>query len=653
MHAKPGRPLLLGVRWCGEPPARITTYTEALLAALEAVEARGRPIPVHWNLAAQQLEKGGERLERLVQRIAERLRTQGDRVLPAGYAGAYHPLLSAAELERELVWSRENPWGSGLSTRFGRDLPFLLPVYPDLPRERSLGVYSRQGFRGAGVLLAPRAETPAGARPGAAPFRLGFPASPQADPPFRVFACLPLPAVETPNELRAFLRGPLRAGGPEPLFLLLDYAAVTRAQAERGNPPERLFAALRAWLEAPAQRTPLLFLSLEEALGRDAEASGAAAPPPAPEGLPEPPLPWDPPARALLRRVRRHRRRPGEEEEGIRRLLRTLAPGAEEWSAAPSPSRPARALRRTTGRAVTASMTGSAVLAGPDFDAYFRGGQLAGLHGRVSPAVARLPGLPDERQVGAHLRVGGRRLLFQLESCVSFESSSRTGLSAVLAASLPGVGEPFTLAIEYTFDDRGPGLRLDLSLRYPEDLSVKDAASASGLAGASRTTGRSRSAASLLEEVVPLEIPLALLAAGERVETAGLYPDGSAWRCLLPGAREEEAGTRSGPEQAVVLAGSRFLFHRRGEGGREDRLRLEIPAGGPRPPNGPAIGWGETHLVRLRLLPADREGRRALVISPFGSGFPLSAARLAGQREELSLSLRLEPAGSSADSSPL
>ena len=301
------------------------------------------------------------------------------------------------------------------------------------------------------------------------------------------------------------------------------------------------------------------------------------------------------------------------------------------------------------------------MLAGPDFDAYFRGGQLAGLHARVSPVAAHLPAFPDERQVGAHLQVGGRRHPFQLESCVSFESPSRTGLSAVLAASLPGSEEPFSLAVEYTFDEPGPGLRLDLSLRYPEGLPPALAGAGSAAAAARSPGGvlrtiaaralgpagaggpASRSAGGVLEEVVPLEVPLALLGAGERVEVSGQYPDGSAWRCSLPGPLGE--GGWAGAEQAAVLAGSRFVFRRPAEGGREDRLRLEIPAGGPRQPKGPPVGWGETHLVRLRLLAADREGRRALVISPFGCGRPVSAARLAGQREELSLSLRLEGDG--------
>ncbi len=628
MHSGSGRPLLLGVRWCGEPPARVVEYSESLLAVLEALEARGRHIPVHWNLAAQQLEKGGERLERLVERIAARIRSGGDRVLPAGYAGALHPLLSAEELEKELGWSRENPWGSGLRARFGQDPPFILPVYADLPRERTRQVYSRQGFRAIGLVL------PSGVPgPSSVPFRLGLPSAVQA------FACLPLPPAGTSRELRARLRGPLRDGGVEPLFLLLDYGAIARAGAGRGADAARIFAALQAWLGAPGGREAPVFLPLEEALGRTAGAAGGGAP----GSLPEPPLPWDAATRSLLRRVRRVRRQP-QEEEGIRRLLRTLAPGGEDWTAPPPPARPARSLRRTAGRTVTASMTGSAVLAGADFDAYFRAGQLMGLHGRGSPAADGLPWLPGEREVGSHLVTAGLRSPFQVDSCVSFESPSRTGLSAVLTATVAGTVEPFSLAVEYTFDDQGPGLRIDLSLHYPQAL--QDPAGPSG---------RFRPARSLLERVVPLEIPLTLLRAGEQVELEGCYPDGSGWRCLLPeeAAPAGAAGARCG--QVFVLAGSRFTVHRRAPDGRPERLRLDIPSGGSRSAVEPNPR-GEVHLVQLRLPPADREGRRALLVNPFGSYFPVAAARLAGQREELSIALRLEPDSgeslSSAASSP-
>lgn len=643
MLARSRRPLLLGIRWCGQPPARIAEYTEAVLEVLAALEARGLTIPVHWNLAPLQLEKGGERLARLVAALRERSGSRGDTILPAGYSGALHPLLGVQELDGELAWTRENPWGSGIRTRFDLDPPAILPVYPDLLRERSQAVYSRQGFRALGVVLSSpalfRLAMRRPRRPPPVPLRshLREPVvgrlSAGAPSPLQLFACLPLPPSDSAAEQKACLRGLLRGGAAQPLFLLLDYAAVARLQADRGASTDRIFAALQAGLEAAPVRRRAAFLTLAEAL---LPAQGSGPPPPSaclPEGLPEPPLPLDPVTRLHLRQARRARRPEEGPEEGIRRVLRALSADGEGWEQIPV--RPPRAARRVPRRAVTASMTGSAVLAGPEFDAFFRHGQPAGLYRRASPAGAlRRPaqtppgvGRPaDEEQAGAEGQTGafftiaGRRCPFQVESCVSFEGEGRMGLSAAFSADLPGARQPAILAVDYTFSDSGPELRLDFSLQMPALPDRPPVA-----------------------EAAPLEIPLALLEEGEEVEAEGYYPDGSGYRCRLGAADPREADRRPpvpgfpAARGIVVLAGSRFDVRRGAE-----RLRLEVPRD----------RRGEIHLLQLRLIRPQRKGGRCvLAANPFGSYFPAPASHFSGQWEEMSLYLGLEGAREEPDGS--
>lgn len=648
---RPRRPLLLGVRWGAAAPGRIADYTESLLEAVAAVESRGTTIPVHWNLAPHlHLERAGQRLARLIGEIRTRAAGRGDRVLPCGYAGALHPLLSGEELEKELAWSRENPWSSGIRTLFGQDPEAILPVYPDLPREASHGIYRLCGFTAVGVAVSRVPPGPvrflhslaAGAPPSDSPGRP--PGGNAPPPPARIFVCLPFPAPGSLPELKAGLRTLLRAAGPDPLFLLLDYTTLVRMEARWGIATTEVFSTLRAGLEYLAARNRTRFIALTDALGRPApgdnaetplfgpEAAGADAFPP---GLPAPPVPLDPVTRAAWRRLRDSRPPPAQgssvpAEESLRRLLRSLAP-AEEGHASRRPEaagpgaagpakgrRPAgKASRKTAARAVTTGITGSIMLAGTEFDACFRNGQLLGLLDKATPAPGgKHPAdhFPPSGLPGSFLTVSGRRRVFQVESCDSFEGDSEMGLGVHLA--LPpfeparGAG---SIAADYTFRDDRPNLRLDLTIQYP-DLPAE----------------------TVVEESVPMEIPLAFLAAEERVEILCFFPDGSCCRTGLPKA-----------DCPLVLSGERFSIARPQQrihmdfppGGRSIRLvqfRLEILLNGSPPPRS------------LRLRETGTSGMSApafvLLVNPFGSYFPAPAAHFSGWREEFSLLLRLESA---------
>ncbi len=393
-------------------------------------------LPLYWNLPlSPQLEKRPRSVEDLLMEIRLRTGSRGDAVLPAGFRGAIHPLLTSGELQRELQWCTSNPWAPGFADLFGRQPEALAPLAPDVLRERAGGVYSRHGFRFLGIPAA------AGGLPGAPvsretlhllrdSARLRFSAA--ADRA-TLFSYLLWPQALLP-ELTARLPRALEGQG-EALFLMIRMEESAEPRGE---------GRLAELLEALAERFTLAFPPLA---GLAAEAVQAEQP----EEGPFPEVP-DPLLRRRWQKAEPIRRRKSRSPADYRRLLDMFAPG--------SPDEPAgRTIRHRTEPVFAANMTGSISLAGPSFQANFVDGRLAGISRDGQPFLAGQP-------ADSYLVLDGRPYPLEMVSAFSFDRQQDTGLRTLLRALLPE-GREVLLTADAYFTEGQAGLNLELTARYP------------------------------------------------------------------------------------------------------------------------------------------------------------------------------------------
>ncbi|MBN1411796.1 MAG: hypothetical protein JW969_13190, partial [Spirochaetales bacterium] len=110
-----------------------------------------KDIPIHWNLVSNPFLENPSRLEGLIDDIQSRVESKKDIPLPMGYTGALHPYLTLLELEKEVFWSKKNPWNSGIEDKFSINPRALLPYFADLKRKESIEIYKKYGFKIIGI----------------------------------------------------------------------------------------------------------------------------------------------------------------------------------------------------------------------------------------------------------------------------------------------------------------------------------------------------------------------------------------------------------------------------------------------------------------------------------------------------------------------
>lgn len=130
-----------------------TADSVQLVAAIErCLDAAGpeERFSINWNYPLHTLlSDSSSRAENVVSRLKAR---RTDTQLPMGFSGAYHGLLSAEELKREIQWAGKNPWGEDLETAYGSDLEILFPLSVDLIRPPIRRIYAA----GPTILVADR-----------------------------------------------------------------------------------------------------------------------------------------------------------------------------------------------------------------------------------------------------------------------------------------------------------------------------------------------------------------------------------------------------------------------------------------------------------------------------------------------------------------
>ena len=413
MSGRSARKIFLGIQWDASSWDDVPLWCDFLFGRLGKA-------PVCWNFPAlpQDGRAGGRARAAFVKTLARRMGDAGDAVLPMGFAGACHPLLSLDELEKELNWGMKNPWGTGVTDAFGVRPSILVPRMPDFRRPQAIEAYRRHGFPRIGIA-------------GGGAFRLfRHPAG------VEVFPFVRIPVADAKPSRR-----PIPPRGD--LFLMLDLTGLSSLR-----PLEALFA------QAIDPLLPVASASFPVA-SATAEAPARLYGPRFDCRLFPPPRVRD--ALEAVVPLARKRRKKVEE---YREVLSTLSPGAprdqEREGGRESAGGGGTAME---ARLPVAHMLGEVTLAGSDFDVKLSGGRFCGI---VRRGEALLPARP----VRSYIRVGGRTQSFRTKSSFSFESDRGTGLREELVLDGPaGLGG--SLDIEYTFRDDSPLLTILADIRYP------------------------------------------------------------------------------------------------------------------------------------------------------------------------------------------
>ncbi len=405
-------------------------------AALEPfLEAFGRT-PLNWVLTScPALEKRGGGHDRLVTEIKARLTRIGDTVIPAGYGGAPHPLLGAAEVSRELEWSVRNPWKSGVFDVFRKQPDVLIPPAVDFEREKVAEAYGRSGFRFVGVPLA------------------------HGSPVYR------FPADGPGNGLAAFhyFSLPGRGGGdPARLARSLFPSDLDRLFLLVTPDAPEAFASLSALIEALRKKRDFSIAAFEPPHAFPRPAAAPPAPSPSrPGAIADSPL-----LRSLRDKAARLRARAELNDHQLRELLLLTAGDPPEVEKVRKELKTKPDARE--GTAYNANMPGEILLPGNGFDAFFSGGRLADVRaGRASLLPAGAP--------RAFASLASRELPLAFDRVFSFEKNDLRGLEAFVL--FPGPAREHFFTFRYAFSGEVPWLFVSGScLRAPSPPRERPAA---------------------------------------------------------------------------------------------------------------------------------------------------------------------------------
>jgi hypothetical protein len=410
MSGRNARKIFLGIQWDAASWDDVPLWCDFLFGRLGTA-------PVCWNFPALPQDGRSRTRAAFLKALTRRIGDAGDVVLPMGFAGACHPLLSLDELEKELAWGVKNPWSTGVTDAFGVQPTILVPRMPDLGRPKAVEAYRRHGFAKIGF---------------ASDESLRFSRHPAG---VDLFPFIRVPVAEVKPSRRLF---PPKGD----LFVMLDLTGLSS--------PRQLEALFGQAID------PLLPVASAALLA----SAGPAKPAPARDGGTRFDCGLFPPAQvrdaleAVAPLARKRRKRAEEYQE----ILSTLSPGALRDHGGESGSGgEARGPREA--RLPVAHMLGEVTLAGSDFDVKLAGGRFCGI---VRRGEALLPARPAR----SYIRVAGRTLSFRTKSSFSFESDAGTGLREELVLDSPAA-KGASLDIEYTFRDDSPLLTILADVRYP------------------------------------------------------------------------------------------------------------------------------------------------------------------------------------------
>jgi hypothetical protein len=399
MAKRSGKQVFLGVQWNSGSWDILPPLCELVI---KAIGKRS----LLWNLPA--LPADNTRRAQTWLKAAVRERLEQDLVAAMGFAGACHPILTMDELEKELSWAIENPWGTGIAQALEVRPDIIMPRVADVLRADALAAYRNHGFRTLGVQ----------AGRGLAWF---------AQDGLECFTCQRLSGANPRGLPRGSrnaalimldLSAPATAGSVQAALNLVLGSLAPEGVASPLSGGHSLSVGLRSLADLAQDWSPFPAPLLRQALGS------------APAGS-------------------RKKRKKNEE---YRALLFGYSLGDPRHATAVKAANPL-----PDGSHLVAQMLGEVSLAGAGFDVKLAGGRFTGIakNGRdVLPA----------RPARSYLRVGGRNLPFRTRNSFSFEWDKGTGLREVLGIDSQ---EAASLNIEYSFREESAMLEITADVLWP------------------------------------------------------------------------------------------------------------------------------------------------------------------------------------------
>ena len=458
-------------------------------------------IPLHWNfpvhpVLAEETEgrKEEEQAAPAVKIIQRRLAAEKDVLLPMGYSGAYHSLLTDEELRQEYRWTFTNPGGNGFADIFGARPKLIMPSQMDFLRPSSRSFYNncactwlavpdKHSLRGNG---AGRLQTVELLDHGNMYYLPLLDLAPPAEDAFKA--------------VKKFTR---KGGGP--LGVLVDFS--------RGNSAEDLCDFLET-ADRLRQKNDVNFVQLSHWLLPD-RRQGLANPGSSlstAKRVPGTMLPYISPPHDPADRVRRleagrkrffiHRHDLDSDAEPYREIIITVSSPCKRSETVEH--RPNAADYETpVERTLIADMPGTVVIKESDFEAEF-------FNGRFSNIISDRGPLLTEEHAASYISINEKFYPFENAGVYSFESEEVRGLREFLLMEAPGGGEG-KLIIDYMFIGEYPSLFISADIQYPVF-----------------TKG------SVINSYAPLELPLFHFTEEDSLTAAGVYPDGTQYFLSVP-----------------------------------------------------------------------------------------------------------------------
>jgi hypothetical protein len=479
-------------------------------------------IPLHWNFPVHPiLAEGnsvtvdGDPAAAAVNEIRRRTAAKLDILLPMGYSGAYHALLTDEELRQEYNWAFTNPRRTGFEDVFGTKPKLVMPAQMDFLRPSSRSFYNNTPCTWVAVpdIYARRKAPPTGLH-----------AAEVLDHGNMYY--LPLLHLTPPVEEALKPLKKLSRRGISPLAVLVDFTNGNSGEDILSffDTVERLrqkadinFVQISRWL-LPDRRQELIHTGGGFTLGDRVPGTM----------LPLITLPHDPADRvrrleAGKKRFFLHQHNIENDAEPYRESIlkaNSLCKRSETVETPPNSS----ACETPVDRALIADMPGTVVIKESHFEAEF-------VNGRFSNIISDRGALLSGMQAESYIRINGKNRPFENAGVYSFESDEIRGLREALVLDAPGGGEG-KLIIDYMFIRENPSLFISVDIRYPE-------------------LGREP----LIDGYAPLELPLFRFGPEDSLTAAGVYPDGTQYTLSVPSSGA-----------SYDLPGHRFVITKNGTG---------------------------------------------------------------------------------------
>lgn len=512
MSTKKGLELVLIARLAAQKEDNLYHDFNILLKTLKETEV-GRHVPVHWNFPCLPLlSSTSRRAEHVLQALGERMDDSLDMILPMGFAGAYHSLLTENELKKEIDWTWSNPWDSGFNELVPVDTDIMMPAQMDLLRTGSRNLYTDREL--TWLMYPPKFGEVRENKIELEDLEIYDQGNIYSLPLLR----LPVAGALLSRIMKKVIRKQIRQVavvvdctlGIEAEELAELFELITRLNSKHAID----FIQIGKWL------TPDNLVRL----GTGGKTMEIALPP----RIPGSPLPflslYNDPADRVPRAEGARKRfilRENENSSTKESLLRTILwkNSMYKRSEASGSKEPRHPYENPVERSLIADMPGTVLLKEHPFEAQFTNGRFTNILDSRGPLLAG-------EQAQSYLCTKDLCFTYDGSGVYSFENDDIRGLREIMQLETPMSRGNARLVADCMFIGEFPYLFLSVDIEYPV------------FSGYHPVTA-----------YAPMEIPLFYLTAEEYVTCVGTYPDGSNYRVNIPAQ-----------ENAYDLPGTRFLF---------------------------------------------------------------------------------------------